>query len=51
MQPLPKASTVPVCQRRLHSSPFLPCKDHIRGFVYDVTDGKLHEVELPSHVP
>ena len=34
--------------RRLRSSPFLPCKDHIRGFVYEVTDGKLHEVGAPA---
>jgi carbonic anhydrase len=30
--------------QRLHLTPFLPHKDHIRGFVYDVTDGLLHEV-------
>jgi len=29
---------------RLQQSPFVPFKDHIRGFVYDVTDGRLHEV-------
>lgn len=34
--------------RRLHTSPFLPCKEHIRGFVYDVADGKLHEVGAPA---
>ena len=34
--------------RRLSSSPFLPHKDHIRGFVYDVADGKLHEVGAPA---
>ena len=34
--------------RRLHSSPFLPCKDHIRGFVYDVADGRLHETRPPA---
>ena len=35
--------------RRLRATPFLPYKDHIRGFVYDVADGKLHEAEpLPS---
>ena len=34
--------------RRLHTSPFLPCKDHIRGFVYDVTDGRLHEARPPA---
>ena len=30
---------------RLHHSPFILHKDHIRGFVYDVHDGRLHEVE------
>lgn len=30
--------------QRLLLDPFLPKKDHIRGFVYDVTDGLLHEV-------
>ena len=30
---------------RLHSSPFIVEKEHIRGFVYDVETGKLHEVE------
>ena len=48
-----EAFTDPYCNvaesmRRLHSSPFLPCKDHIRGFVYDVADGKLHEVGAPA---
>ncbi len=28
---------------RLLQNPFLQYKDHIRGFVYDVTDGRLHE--------
>jgi carbonic anhydrase len=31
--------------QRLHTTPFLPHKKHIRGFVYDVTDGLLHEVK------
>ena len=30
--------------RRLHASPFIPVKEHIRGFVYDVRTGRLHEV-------
>lgn len=30
--------------QRLLLTPFLPHKDHIRGFVYDVADGRLHEV-------
>lgn len=34
--------------RRLRASPFLPHKDHIAGFVYDVADGRLHEVEPPT---
>jgi carbonic anhydrase len=29
---------------RLRLNPFVKHKDHIRGFVYDVTDGRLHEV-------
>lgn len=29
---------------RLQQSPFVPHKAHIRGFVYDVADGRLHEV-------
>jgi len=29
---------------RLLNSPFVAHKDHIRGFVYDVADGALHEV-------
>ena len=36
---------------RLHHSPFIVDKDHIRGFVYDVETGKLHEVDAdPRHV-
>lgn len=34
--------------QRLYMTPFLPHKEHIRGFVYDVTDGLLHEVDLAS---
>ena len=30
--------------QRLELNPFVLHKDHIRGFVYDVTDGLLHEV-------
>ncbi len=32
------------CIRRLHLSPFIFHKDHIRGFVYDVDSGRLSEV-------
>jgi carbonic anhydrase len=31
--------------QRLRLSPFVPYKDHIRGFVYDVDNGRLDEVE------
>ena len=31
---------------RLQLTPFVPHKDDIRGFVYDVTDGLLHEVTV-----
>lgn len=30
--------------RRLRMTPFVPYKDHIRGFVYDVTSGTIEEV-------
>jgi carbonic anhydrase len=30
--------------RRLRMTPFVPHKDHIRGFVYDVDTGQLNEV-------
>ena len=32
--------------QRLYMTPFILHKTNIRGFVYDVTDGLLHEVEL-----
>jgi carbonic anhydrase len=32
--------------RRLQASPFLPHKDAIRGFVYDVRTGRLREVPM-----
>jgi carbonic anhydrase len=36
---------------RLLHSPFIKFKDHIRGFVYDVANGRLNEVEAdPRHV-
>ena len=31
--------------RRIQSSPFVPHKDDIRGFVYDVESGRLNEVD------
>ena len=35
---------------RLHQSPFIIEKNHIRGFVYDVDTGQLHEVDAdPRH--
>ncbi|MDE0001328.1 MAG: carbonic anhydrase [Rhodospirillaceae bacterium] len=30
--------------RRIQACPFVPVKDRIRGFVYDVTTGRLNEV-------
>jgi carbonic anhydrase len=30
---------------RIHASPFLSAKDHVRGFVYDVKTGRLREVK------
>ena len=36
---------------RLHASPFIVEKDNIRGFVYEVETGQLHEVTAdPRHV-
>ncbi len=32
--------------QRLYMTPFVPHKENIRGFVYDVSDGLLHEVGL-----
>ena len=29
---------------RVNASPFIPKKHSVRGFVYDVTDGRLREV-------
>jgi carbonic anhydrase len=29
---------------RIKASPFIPHKDHVRGFVFDVATGKLNEV-------
>jgi carbonic anhydrase len=29
---------------RIKNSPFIPNKDHVRGFVYDVNNGRLSEV-------
>ena len=34
--------------RRLRSSPFLLYKSHMRGFVYDVADGNLHEAQASN---
>jgi carbonic anhydrase len=29
---------------RIHASPFIPNKDNVRGFVYEVETGRLREV-------
>jgi carbonic anhydrase len=29
---------------RIKGSPFIPHKDHVRGFVFDVATGRLNEV-------
>ena len=31
--------------RRIEASPYIPNKDKVRGFVYDVTSGRLNEVQ------
>jgi len=33
---------------RIKGSPFIPHKDAIRGFVFDVATGKLNEVSWPA---
>ncbi|HEX8158705.1 MAG TPA: carbonic anhydrase [Solirubrobacteraceae bacterium] len=33
---------------RIKASPFIPRKDSVRGFVYDVHTGKLREVDTPD---
>ena len=37
--------------QRLQMTPFVPHRDNIRGFVYDVTDGLLHEVSADAVPP
>jgi carbonic anhydrase len=32
---------------RIQASPFVPVKDSVRGFVFDVATGRLREVETP----
>jgi carbonic anhydrase len=36
---------------RIKASPFVPNKDSIRGFVFDVANGTLHEVQAHRHSP
>ena len=31
--------------KRIQASPFIPLKDSVRGFVFDVATGRLDEVE------
>jgi carbonic anhydrase len=31
--------------RRVRTSPFIPFTDSVRGFIYDVTTGRLNEVQ------
>jgi carbonic anhydrase len=34
--------------RRIQASPFIPRKDSVRGFVYEVETGRLREVDSPG---
>ena len=34
---------------RIAASPFIPHRDQVRGFVYEVASGRLHEVGAPVH--
>jgi carbonic anhydrase len=36
---------------RINASPFIPHKDSVRGFVYDVATGRLREVDLSESAP
>jgi carbonic anhydrase len=40
------AEDVKQSSRRIKESPFIPLKDSVRGFVFDVATGKLNEVTL-----
>jgi carbonic anhydrase len=33
---------------RIQTNPFIPHKDSIRGFVFDVESGELHLVDAPA---
>jgi len=35
---------------RIHASPFIPNKSSVRGFIYDVTTGRLGEVRTAARV-
>lgn len=35
---------------RIQASPFIPVKKSVRGFVYDVHNGRLNEVRVPAGV-
>lgn len=35
---------------RIQSSPFIPNKSNLRGFIYDVKTGRLNEVRVPAGV-
>jgi carbonic anhydrase len=34
---------------RIKASPFIPHRDSVRGFVYDVATGRLHEIDAQDH--
>ena len=34
--------------QRIQANPFIPHKDRVRGFVYDVRSGRLNEVEVSA---
>ena len=39
------AVSVSQSMQRIRNSPFLPARDAVRGFVYDVDTGELREVD------
>ena len=42
---------VRACLQRIKESPFIPNKDSVRGFIYDVETGALHEVTGATEAP
>ncbi len=44
LPPAKQAAVVACMDARIEACPYIPVKDSIRGFVYDVATGRLNEV-------